>query len=281
MKECGKARAIRNAVILSSLLAFAPLAQAQLVNLVDQNSVVQIQTSGSGAGMFNWLVDGQDYLAQQWFWFRVGSSGPESRIDTISAPTITTPDARSLYVSYFNGSFGVEVDYRLTGFSPGSGLSHVDEVITITNATATPLAFHLFQYSDFDLGPGADFVTLNKNIFGQFKGALQTNGPSRLAESVVTPGADHGEAAVFPFTLNRLNDGVATTLNDTTSAGPGDVTWGFEWDQWSGTNGFIDPFSSDGISKIKDLSVPEPAVAVLIPIGAAVLAWRRRNQTKQ
>ena len=268
-------RAIRTAVILSTLLALSPLAKGQIVSLTDQNSLVQVDT-GSSAGMFNWLVDGRDYLAQQWFWYRVGPVGPEASIHTISAPTITTPDARTLYTRYFNGAYGVEVDYRLTGFSPGSGLSHVDEVLTITNGTAQPLDLHLFQYSDFDMGPGGDFVTLNKNIFGQFKGALQTNAlGNSFVESVVTPGATHGEAHLFPITLNRLNDGVATTLDDTTSAGVGDVTWGFEWDLT------IDPFSSVGISKIKDLSVPEPTVAVLLPVGAVILAWRRRNQTKK
>src|SRR5438477_1679821 len=157
-------------VILLSLVTLALLIQglasrseAQIITLVHNNSVAQINTA-SQAGMFNWLVDGQNQLAQQWFWYRIGSLGPEQSIDTISAPTITTPNARTLYTRYNNGIYGVEVDYLLTGFSPGSGKSDIAESITITNATASPLEFHFFQYSDFDLAqvPLGDKVQLGK-----------------------------------------------------------------------------------------------------------------------
>ena len=39
--------------------------QADIINLTNKNSSAQIDT-GSQAGMFNWFVDGQDQLAQQW-----------------------------------------------------------------------------------------------------------------------------------------------------------------------------------------------------------------------
>ena len=52
-----------------------------------------------------------------------------------------------------------------------------------------------------------------------------------LSETVVTPGATHGEAGLFPQTRNNLNDANPTTLNDIAGpAGPGDVTWALEWD---------------------------------------------------
>src|SRR5882672_10436374 len=79
------------------------MSQAQIINLHDNNSSASINT-GSSAGMFNWSVDGQNQLSQQWFWFRAGNMTREQSIDTISAPVITTPDARSLYTRYFNGS---------------------------------------------------------------------------------------------------------------------------------------------------------------------------------
>src|SRR5439155_5679580 len=142
-----------------------------------------------------WSVEGQPQLKQQWFWYRIGNSGPESSINTISAPLFSTPDARTLNTAYYNGAYGVEVDYKLTGFSPGSGLSHIDESITITNGTASQLDFHFFQYSDFDLAgvPGGDTVQLNTNLFGMFKEADQSKGAAFFSETVTTPGANHGE----------------------------------------------------------------------------------------
>lgn len=217
---CGTSRFLMFGVIVSALAASVWQSRAQVVTLTDNNSVVQVNT-GNSAGMFNWTVGGQNQLYQQWFWFRAGATGPEATINTISAPTITTPDAKTLYTSYFNGAFGVQVNYSLTGGSAGSGYSDVGESIIITNATASALDFHFFQYSDFDLGgtAGGQTVQLGKNTFtGLFNTADQVAPGVAFQESVHTPGAQHGEAGLFPATLNRLNDGIPTTLND--NAGP-------------------------------------------------------------
>jgi len=109
--------------------------EAQIITLTHNNSIAQVDT-GSQAGMFHWQADGQNQLVQQWFWYRIGTNSPEAAINTISAPSITTPNARTLYTTYNNGAYGVEIDYLLTGFAPGSGISDVQETITITNATA-------------------------------------------------------------------------------------------------------------------------------------------------
>src|SRR5262245_36123810 len=70
-------------------------AQAQIINLADGNSLANIDT-GSSAGMFNWSVDGSDYLAQQWFWYRMGAMTAELPINTISGPSNFTPNGRQL-----------------------------------------------------------------------------------------------------------------------------------------------------------------------------------------
>ena len=260
----------------ASILTISLLAlQAQAaVTLVNNNSSADVDPTSS-AGMFNWRVDGVDYLAQQWFWFRVGLVGAEAPINTISAPTLTTPDARTLYSRYFNGSYGVEVDYVLTGFTPGSGISHMTESISITNATSQALVFHFFQYSDFDLGAGGDMIQLGTNTAGLFNEALQSNGGTKFSETGVTPGANHGEANLFPATLNKLNDGLPTILNDNAGpVGPGDATWALQWDLT------IAPFSSVGISKEKVLTVPEPSAIALVSAAVALGLARRRRQTK-
>lgn len=266
----------------SAIITLGPPAQAQVVVLSHNNSSAAVDTSSS-AGMYRWTVDGQNALAQQWFWFRVGLNA-EAPINTISAPTITTPDARTLYTSYENASYGVRVDYMLTGFSPGSGNSDIAESVTIFNKTAAPLDFHFFQYSDFDLGsPLGDIVALSINSnplspsFGLYNTATQVDPLVALTETVITPGATHGEVGNFNATLAKLNNGVADILSDVNGpSGPGDVTWAFQWD-------FIIPANSSlGISKDKALHinrVPEPSSLALAGLGAGALLIRRKMRS--
>jgi hypothetical protein len=271
---------------LSSLLALS--AQAQVVTLSNLNSSATINLGGtpSTAGMTDWTTDGYHNLSQQWFWFRADGMTHEDTINTIGGLNYTaSPDGRTLYTSYFNGQYGVRVDYLLTGFAGGSGISDISENISITNATANPLEFHFFQYSDFKLGgsPQNTIVQLGRNLRGLFNEAsLDKTDPAfrvSLSETVVSPGANHGEAAINGATFGRLTDSLPTTLND--NAGPvgggiTDPTWAFEWDF------IIAPGSSVGISKDKYLQVvpiPEPATAALVGLGAAALLiwYRRRN----
>lgn len=266
-------------VLGAALAALSPPAQGQIVVLNHNNSSASIAT-GSSAGMFNWTVDGQNVLAQQWFWFRVGLNA-EAPINTLSAPVITTPDARTLYTSYDNGSYGVRVDYLLTGFSAGSGNSDLAEIITIFNHTATPLDFHFFQYSDFDLGgPAGDSVALSVNSnplspsFGRYNTASQLDSVAGLTETVITPGANHGEAGYWNTTLTKLNNGVADNLSDANGpTGPGDVAWAFQWDLTIPAGGSL------GISKDKALQIsliPEPTTLALTALGAVGLVlWRK------
>jgi hypothetical protein len=276
---CRAGTILQFCIIASALAAPARQSQAAIITLVDNNSVAQVD-NGSSAGMFNWSVDGQNQLAQQWFWYRVGNN-PEASINTISAPTITTPNARTLYTTYNNGAFSVEVDYSLTGGLAGSGHSDIGESIRINNLTATPLDFHFFQYSDFDLGgtPGGQTVQLGRDLSGtHFNEALQTGPGAILDESitVAAPGANHGEAAFFNSTLVKLNNGVPDTLNDNAGpVGPGDATWALQWDL------VIAPGGSALISKDKYIqlaaAVPEPSTLALISVGLAGLARRRRH----
>src|SRR4051812_2347173 len=265
-------------------------AQAQSVTLTNLNSAATINLNSgnpSTAGMVDWSVDGYHNLSQQWFWFRADGMSREQTIDTIGGLNATaSPDGRTLYTSYFNGSYGIRVDYLLTGFASGSGISDISENISITNGTANPLEFHFFQYSDFKLGgsPQNTIVTLGRNLRGLFNEAsLEKTDPAfrvALSETVVTPGANHGEAAIGGLTFGRLTDNLPTTLND--NAGPvgggiTDPTWAFEWDF------IIAAGSSVGISKDKYLqivAIPEPGTAALLGIGCAMaVVWRRRRNS--
>jgi hypothetical protein len=271
--------------LISSTLAVCAFAlqasllpsQAQIINLNNNNSSAAINT-GSSAGMFNWSVLGQNQLQQQWFWFRVGGSGPEAPINTINAPVNTTNNGtRGLSTVYANSQFSVQIDYLLTGGAPGPGTNIADmaETITITKApTVTSLDFHLFQYSAFNLGGlGQDTVQLFK-IGSLYFLSQQTNSSADLAETVNSPGANHGEVGTASGLLGELNDGLTTTLSDNGGpAGPGTEAWALEWDFTLNANN-----PSMIISKDKRLSiVPEPAPWMLLSVGVILFVLYRRR----
>jgi hypothetical protein len=252
--------------------------RAQIITMTDHNSVAQVNVS-SQAGMFNWSVESQNQLAQQWFWYRVGNSGPQSSIDTISAPSVTQSTARTLSALYANATFSVRIDYALSGGALGSGVSGMNETITINNLTGSALDYHFFQYSDFDLGgtQGGDTVQLGRNNQNLFNEAFQSKGGASLTETVDaanTPGANHGEAALFNATLLKLNSGSPVTLSDTAGPITGDATWALEWDV------SIAPGQSFIISKTKNLTVPEPSSFALLALGAVGCLVKRIRRSR-
>jgi hypothetical protein len=257
-------------------------ARAQLVTLTDGNSTAQINTSTllpNRLGMDFWSVDGINQLYQQWFWFGIGTNA-QSTIDTISAPTITPLNAASATISYGNAQLSAQVTYLLTGGVLGSGGAQLNESIHLVNMSGGSLTLRFYQYSDFDLmnNPGGDVLQLGKNVSGKFFEALQSKGGITMSETDITgggtpPGANHGEASLFPSLVNRLNGPTAVTLADnTTPVGPGDTAWAFEWDVTLAAGASFD------IAKSKQISgVPEPGVMSLLGLGFLALAWRKRR----
>jgi hypothetical protein len=267
------------AISLSAFLGASLSAKAQIVTLVDGNSTAQVNTS-SQQGMFNWYVDGVNQLYQQWFWYGIGSGTGQNSIDTISAPTISTPNAGSLYVNYANATLSAQVNYVLTGGTLGSGTSQLNESIHLVNLSNGSLTLRFYQYSDFDLmgSPGGDSLQLARNLSGKFYEAIQTKNGMTMSETDITgggtpPGANHGEASIYPNLLNRLNGGTQILLADNTAqVGPGDTAWAFEWDITLAAGASLD------ISKNKQISgVPEPGVISLLGLGFLALVWRKRR----
>lgn len=250
-------------------------AQAQVYTLTSQDSSAQVNATNA-AGMFNWTVDGKNYLNTQWFWLAVGNGAPTA-INNLGVLGISQPQANELITTYGNSQYSVSIEYLLTGSQPGSGQSDISESISLDNTSSGALAFHFYQYSDFNFGPN-DSVLLGKNPRGGYNLADVTSQSGiYLSETVATPGANHGEAGLAPSTLAKLNNGVSpVTLNDVTSAGPGasDATWAFEWDPTVAAG------SSYLISKDKALNVPEPGTLGLLSMGLLALAFRKLRSHK-
>lgn len=234
----------------------------------------------SSAGMSSWNVNGQNQLHQQWFWYQT-DGGVAQPINTISTPTITTYSGASgineITAVYQNSKISLSIDYYLTGGGTGSGNADITESIMAKNISGSAMNFNFYQYSNFRLlgGVGGDSV----QIFGSpgaFNSVRQVNGSTAIQEAVASPDAAHAEAATVNQTLNELNTVSGLTLNDTTGAGPGDVTWALQWTQQLADGGEFD------LTKDKSLSiqtVPEPSIMVLFGLGAGALGLALRRKT--
>jgi len=264
------------------MLFGVPPASAAPFTLTNANSVVTIDP-GSQFGAYDWTVDGDNVLYQQWFWYRVGG-GSEASIDTLSLSAAGASDLDldgfndALYLKYLGAGFMVEVKYSLTGGTAGSHNSDIAETIKISNTGTSSLDFHFFQYSDFDLGPGLqDWVTIGANK--QSAKQVPVGGGLSMSETVITASGgfepvSHAEAGYYASTRNKLNDGVATTLNDVLVAGPGDVTWAFQWDKTVAAGGsFI-------ISKDKSVGPAVPEPAAILMLGTCVVLLGRKFRRK-
>ena len=259
--------------LLAVLCAFAIDARAVVgIVLTSGNSVVNIDPFNQ-MGMNTWFVDGQNQLYQQWFWYRTASMTREFSVDTIGAPAIVQNSASQATSTYTGVGFTLSVTYDLIGGAAGSGQSAINETITINNTTASPLGFHFFQYSDYNLGGVDQDIVQVQSTPGGFGYALVKSGPFSLGEAVVTPSANNAEVAPYNQTLLKLNNASVDNLNGTVGPSlPGDNTFAFQWDFTIAANG------SQIISKVKSLQVqaiPEPTSVGLALLGVGVLAGRR------
>jgi hypothetical protein len=271
MKGHGR-RMLAIAVLTLALAAHVGSAAGSPITLNDRNTGVTIDPYAA-TGVSSWTVDGTNQMFQQSFWYRVGSTGAERPINTLSlvgwfaSDTNFDPGDDTLTVLYESLAprFQIEVKYLIHGGTPGSKVSQASEQIRIDNTGSTPLTLQFFQYSDLDLGGDAgddSAVRSNANAISQ------QDADTVFAETVATPGPNQFALGLDSGILASLNDSVATTLaNAMNAAGPGNVSWAW---QWSFT---IAPDSSALISEeqlIAAVSVPNPASLVLV--GAGILA---------
>jgi hypothetical protein len=267
---------------IASALAIGTIANAgfaQIVTLNSGNSSATVNL-GSQAGMSQWLINGQNQLNQQWFWYRVGNDpAGQHSINTIGAPAVIN-NANSLDATYTSGNFSIDLTYTLNGGAAGGNdwTSDITENITINNLTASPLTFHFYQYSDFALA--GTFGNETASIFqngGFYSKATVTKAANQLSETIDQPLANEAEADIGSATLNRLNQGSPYTLNNVLTSGPDpnlDATWALEWDFTIDPNGSVDVIKD---KKLSVAPVPEPAAISLGLLGCAAFILRRKR----
>ncbi|HVU26469.1 MAG TPA: hypothetical protein VHG71_01890, partial [Verrucomicrobiae bacterium] len=162
------------------------LCQAQYT-LTSGNSSVAINASGANSGVTSWIVNGQNQLNDQWFWYRIGSTGPEYAINTIGTPTVDLISSSILQTTYVSSQIQATILYSLVGGSAQSGTSDLSEQIAIQNLTSSSISFHFFQYADFNLGGTANNDSGQVTKAGsKYGGINQLDGTCMVSENVYT-----------------------------------------------------------------------------------------------
>jgi hypothetical protein len=254
---------------LFSLSATRPCNAANIV-LTDGNSAVTIDPTSS-AGVENWSINGQNQLHQEWFWIRTGSTGGQSSIDTLSAPSIAPGLPSYAATLTYGSSNGLQIitTYNLTGGQPGSNLA---ENIEINNDGTSPQTYHFFEYANFNLGNS----TTGQAVTISAANTATDVGNGWQVQTVVNPASSEYEANVFPNLLNQISSSTTPCmLSDVSTSTVGDGEWGFEWDITLAAGGSY-PISSG----LNFKTVPEPvsgAIAVLGLTGLWFMRSRRQD----
>jgi len=270
-------RVLRSVLLLTSGLAL-PSFGADFM-LAYKNSSALVNITNAGAGVVGWNVDGINNLNYQGVYYRVGNS-PEALIQSISStPTVSfvqVPNALSkLDVTYANSLLSVQTLFQLTGSTAGSGKAGLSQTLTIKNISASPLDFHLFQYSDFDLAglTGGQSVQFGFDTLSQPYKVTQSGGPSSLSEAINLNSAPIGHyyAGNTSATLSSLNDGSPTTLGDVANVSGGNANFAYQWDV------VLQPNETLTISKLMNIIVPEPSVGSMLLAMAAFWRYKARK----
>jgi hypothetical protein len=269
------------AAAAASLLGAATWQNAKAANVVlsDGNSSVTLDPTSS-AGISNWSINGQNEINKEWFWFRNGSSGGQSSIDTLGNPSVALFDTNgngkndtAMFTYGPTNGIQISLTLSLTGGLTGTDTSDVTENLIITNKGTSAVNYHFFEYANFNLGgstSGENVSIANNNTATETGNGLQV-------QTVVSPKASEYEANLFPSLLNHINSSSTYTLADISSASNGDGEWGFQWDASIPAGGSL-PIAVDGRFSASVQTIPEPTSAASVLGLAGACLWRPRRR---
>ena len=248
--------------------------------ITDQNSSATF--SASSGGLTSWSVDGQNQLALQNLWYRIGA-GNNLALGALGAPVVSQPLSGLLTATYTGAGFTLAIKYDMTGSNPGNGAADIGETITIQNTSGSALSFVLYQYSDFDLGQnpmndtaslGVDTSTGKIVSLNQQKGTMVA---CATLGSVVTPEANGGQVDATGGLYAQLGTGAYSLNNNLGPAGgpTSDVAAALQWNLAINAGKSLIISEDNTINGVT--AVPEPALLALISSGLAAFGLCRRQ----
>jgi hypothetical protein len=217
-------------------------------------------------GAYSWWAGGPDQLMMQNFFYRVGSTGGEHYMGSLSLDSWNQPSSDQVILNYsLAGVFDMTVTYDLNDGS-GNLLTEMYRTVNVENTSEEVLDFHLFDYTWVHLNNDSseDSVSIeNSTTAVQVDGALISTITTDLEASHFEVGQD--QSIYF-----ALFDTSPTTLGDVTGPiGPGTLESAFEWDL------SIPESGSQTITLHQTIElVPEPATFSLFGLGVLVCLWR-------
>jgi hypothetical protein len=260
-------------VIAILLAASAITSQAQSYSLSARNTSLNINVAGASPGLTNWQVNGVNQLNQQWYYYSVGS-GPVNSIDTIgtfSSQYQNFGNTPFLNQTYSNSTIFVTTDYTLQSQPLGAPSAKLSTLIGLQNLSGTTQTFHFYIYSDFWLNS----IMGNQNVLLSSSQPYQATQTGSTGQLIATITGISGGTADSVEEIAGLYDGLQFGLQNGNpapnfsggahSAGPGNVTFGYEVDATLA--------SGTAISFTELESVPEPSTMALIFSGMLVFGW--------
>jgi predicted secreted protein len=291
-----RVRKAKSALIAAAALAISISARSAMASdiiLTDGNNTVTINPGNPSAppggtfgapGVNGWKINGVNQLAQEWYYFGIGSGAPVGldSLNTVGTPAVVTEsDTRGLpgvfntaKVTYTDAAanFAATTSYQLTGaFNDPPIKGDLTETIKIANTGSSTLNLHLYEYTALQLNGGgaSDKLTITGG-----NNATQTD-PSGVYATVFSSPTSHSEASTVATLSAALTDSTPVTLNDNPSITNTNPALGYEWDL------SIAPGQSITLGTDKNINavaVPEPSSAVVLAGVAGMLLARRRTR---
>jgi len=267
-----------------ALFMMSPPSSAVVVTLTDLASTADFAiNTGSGDSFYDWIVDGEDELALEWFYVSIKTGSDWSTPQALGGGSYTysthTTTADSLDVDYnLGGGASIKLEFDLTGSSAGVKKSDIDESVRITAGTSQ-LDIRVYEYSHFQLGGTTpdDYGLLRPSTPGP-QIADVADAAWRLSETVATPRPkfyEVGDATtVFSHVGTQALDGSLGVY------GPGDVAWAFGWEFTIAAGATESVISKDKHLRPDDtLLIPEPLTMLGMFLGlGGVGAYIRRRR---
>jgi hypothetical protein len=253
------------------LLCFSAV-QAQVV-LTHNGSVLEIdENTGT---IVNWTVGGVDHVFEHTYYWRDGDSTTVSLLSDIGAPVVNLFGSRAAEVIYANDDLRITISYLLTGSTNGMTSDLVESVLV--ESLTGPMAFRLFQYTDYDLNGTSD----NDSATRENSSTIRSTDDDVQTVWAVEGGTPIPEFTEISNVYPELQDNLLNVAgyNLDTAAGDGlgdsesgDIAYAMQWNRDMTAN------SAFLMSTNKVVAVPEPGSMLALGLGAAALLARRRRK---